>query len=148
MSESIQSGRTYLPRRLPPLLLVSGAPEVLEEFHMSGTAQTKPKLHARLRHLRTGRLTEHTFSEGKRVPIADAQYRRAQFSYHDGQRPSAVVPTPLGNRPVSTPAWKSRSRSSSPLARKSAWTQPHANTPDAKARGRDKHPQITWITQI
>ena len=96
MSESIQSGRTYLPRRLPPLLLVllhklsnvsfvSGAPEVLEEFHMSGTAQTEPKLHPRLRHLRTGRLTEHTFSEGERVPIADAQYRRARFSYHDGQ---------------------------------------------------------------
>ena len=85
MSESVQSGRTYLPRRLPPLLLVSGAPEVLEEFHMSGTAQTKPKLHARLRHLRTGRLTEHTFLEGERVPIADAQYRRARFSYHDGQ---------------------------------------------------------------
>jgi elongation factor P len=67
------------------VLLVGGAPEVLEEFHISGTAQTKPKLHARLRHLRTGRVTEHTFSESERVPVADAQYRRAQFSYHDGE---------------------------------------------------------------
>jgi elongation factor P len=67
------------------VLLLGGVPEVLEEFHLSGTAQTKPKLHARLRHLRTGRLTEHTFSESERVPVADAQYRRAQFSYHDGE---------------------------------------------------------------
>jgi catechol 2,3-dioxygenase-like protein len=66
----------------------------------------------------------------------------------DTAAPIRGGPTLLGNRPVSTPAWKSWSRSSSPLARKSAWTQPHANTPDAKARGRDKHPQITWITQI
>jgi len=67
------------------VLMVGGAPEVLEEFHISGTAQTKPKLHARLRHLKTGRLTEHTFSESERVPIADAQYRRVQFSCHDGE---------------------------------------------------------------
>ena len=67
------------------VLLVGGVPEVLEEFHITGTAQTKPKLHARLRHLRTGRLTEHTFSEGERVPLADAQYRRVQFSYHSGE---------------------------------------------------------------
>jgi elongation factor P len=67
------------------VLMVGGAPEVLEEFHFSGTAQTKPKLHARLRHLKTGRLTEHTFAESERVPIADAQYRRVQFSYHHGE---------------------------------------------------------------
>jgi elongation factor P len=67
------------------VLLLGGVPEVLEEFHISGTAQTKPRLHARLRHLRTGRLTEHTFSESERVPVADAQYRRVQFSYHDGE---------------------------------------------------------------
>jgi translation elongation factor P/translation initiation factor 5A len=31
------------------VLMVGGAPEVLEEFHISGTAQNKHKLHARLR---------------------------------------------------------------------------------------------------
>src|SRR5260370_29771764 len=46
-----------------------------------GTAQAKPKLHARLRHLRTGRLTDHTFSEGERGPLADVQYPRVEFSY-------------------------------------------------------------------
>jgi hypothetical protein len=65
------------------VLKLAGVPQVVEEFHISGTAQTKPKLHARLRHLRTGRLTDHTFSEGERVPLADVQYRRVEFSYHD-----------------------------------------------------------------
>jgi elongation factor P len=65
------------------VLMLAGVPQVVEEFHISGTAQTKPKLHARLRHLRTGRLTDHTFSEGERVPLADVQYRRVEFSYHD-----------------------------------------------------------------
>ena len=65
------------------ILMLGGIPQVLEEFHISGAAQTKPKLHARLRHLRTGHLTEHTFSESERVPLADVQHRRVQFSYHD-----------------------------------------------------------------
>jgi translation elongation factor P/translation initiation factor 5A len=42
------------------VLTLAGVPQVVEEFHISGTAQTKPKLHARLRHLRTGRLTTRT----------------------------------------------------------------------------------------
>jgi elongation factor P len=67
------------------VLLLEGAPQMLEEFHVSGTAQTKHKLHARLRHLKTGRLADHTFSEGERVPVADVQHRRVQFSYHDGK---------------------------------------------------------------
>ena len=67
------------------VLMVGGAPEALEEFHFSGTAQTKPKLHVRLRHLKTCRLTEHTFAESERVPFADTQYRRVQFSYHHGE---------------------------------------------------------------
>jgi len=67
------------------VLMLEGAPQLLEEFHVSGTAQTKHKLHGRLRHLKTGRLVDHTFSEGERVPIADVQHRRVQFSYHDGK---------------------------------------------------------------
>jgi elongation factor P len=67
------------------ILLLDSAPQMLEEFHVSGTAQTRHKLHARLRHLKTGRVTDHTFSEGERVPLADVQHRRVQFSYHDGK---------------------------------------------------------------
>ena len=67
------------------VLLLDGAPQMLEEFHLSGTAQTKHKLHARLRHLKTGRLADHTFTENERVPVADVQHRRVQFSYQDGK---------------------------------------------------------------
>ena len=67
------------------VLLLDGTPQMLEEFHVSGTAQTRHKLHARLRHLKTGRITDHTISEGERVPVADVQHRRVQFSYHDGK---------------------------------------------------------------
>ena len=62
------------------VVVLDGAPQMLEEFHVSGTAQTKHKLHARLRHLKTGRLMDHIFSEGERVPVADVQHRRVQFS--------------------------------------------------------------------
>ncbi|MGP8019814.1 MAG: elongation factor P, partial [Limisphaerales bacterium] len=67
------------------VLLLDGAPQMLEEFHVSGTAQTRHKLHARLRHLKTGRITDRTFSEGERVPVADVQHRRVQFSYPVGK---------------------------------------------------------------
>ncbi len=67
------------------VLILDGAPHALEEFHTSGTAQTRHKLHARLRHLKTGRVTDHTFAEGERVPTAEVHYRRVQFSYNDGK---------------------------------------------------------------
>jgi elongation factor P len=67
------------------VLLLDGAPQMLEEFYVSGTAQTKHKLHTRLRHLKTGRLVDHTFAEGERVPVADVQHRRVQFSYQSGK---------------------------------------------------------------
>jgi len=67
------------------VLLVEGGPHAVEEFHVSGTAQTKHKLRARLRHLKTGRLIDYTFGEAERVPVADVQHRRVQFSYHDGK---------------------------------------------------------------
>jgi elongation factor P len=66
------------------VLMLDGAPQMLEDLHVSGTAQTRHKLHARLRHLKTGRLNDHTFTEGERVPTADVQHRRVQFSYASG----------------------------------------------------------------
>ncbi len=67
------------------VLLLDNAPQVIEDFHTSGTAQTRHKLHTRLRHLKSGHLMDRTFSEGERVPIAEVQHRRVQFSYHSGQ---------------------------------------------------------------
>jgi elongation factor P len=66
------------------VLLLDGAPQMLEEFHVSGTAQTKHKLHGRLRHLKSGRVADRTFAENERVPVADVQHRRVQFSYPSG----------------------------------------------------------------
>lgn len=67
------------------VLLLDGTPYVIEEFHVVGTAQTKHKLHTRLRHLKTGRLLDQTFAEGERVPVAEVQHRRVQFSYSQGE---------------------------------------------------------------
>src|SRR5262249_336884 len=67
------------------VLMLDGAPHVLEAFHLSGTAQSNHNLHPRLPHFRTRPMTDHVFTEGERVPVADVQQRRVQFSYHDGQ---------------------------------------------------------------
>ena len=67
------------------VLMLDGAPQMVEEFHVSGTAQTKHKMHVRLRHLKTGRITEQTLPDGERLPIADVQHRRVQLSYADGK---------------------------------------------------------------
>jgi len=66
------------------VLMLDNAPHVLEDFHASGTAQTRHKLHARLRNLKTGRVIDRTFPENERVPVAQMQTRTVQFSYRQG----------------------------------------------------------------
>jgi elongation factor P len=66
------------------VLMLDSAPQVIDDFHVSGTAQTRHKLHVRLRHLKTGRFTERQFAENERVPVADLNYRAVQFSYQQG----------------------------------------------------------------
>jgi len=69
------------------VLLLDGAPHVIEEMHTSGTAQTRHKLHTRLRHLTTGRLIDRVFAENDRVAVAPLETRRVTYSYAqaDGQ---------------------------------------------------------------
>ena len=56
------------------VLVMDGNPHILEEYHASGTAQTKPKLHARLRNLKTGRVIDHVFTDPhERVLTADLE---------------------------------------------------------------------------
>jgi elongation factor P len=78
--------QTFLPSELKRgmVLMLDGAPQILEDFHTTGTAQTKHKLHGRLRNLKTGRIADRTFIEGERVPVAELAHRRAQFSYKQG----------------------------------------------------------------
>ncbi len=66
------------------VLILDNAPHVLEDFHASGTAQTRHKLHARLRNLKTGRLLDRVFVENERVSVAQLQTRTVEFSYKQG----------------------------------------------------------------
>jgi elongation factor P len=63
------------------VLMLDGSPHVIEDMHTSGTAQTRHKLHTRLRHLTTGRLSDRVFSESERVPVAPLDTRRVTYSY-------------------------------------------------------------------
>lgn len=45
------------------VLMLEGAPHVVEDLHTSGTAQTRHRLHTRLRQLKTGHIIERLFAE-------------------------------------------------------------------------------------
>jgi len=78
--------QTVLPsefKRLMVLLLDNG-PHLIEDLHTSGTAQTRHKLHARLRQLKSGRIIERVFAENERVPLANFETRRVTYSYAQG----------------------------------------------------------------
>jgi elongation factor P len=68
------------------VLMLEGSPHVVEDFHTSGTAQTKHKLHTRLRHLTTGRISDRVFAENERVPVAPLETRRVTYSYAQADR--------------------------------------------------------------
>lgn len=63
------------------VLMLEGAPHVIEEFYTSGTAQSRHKLHARLRQLKTGHIVERVFPENERVPVETIETRRVSYSY-------------------------------------------------------------------
>lgn len=63
------------------VLMLDGSPHVVEDMHTSGTAQTRHRLHTRLRHLTTGRVIDRVFAENERVPVAPLETRRATYSY-------------------------------------------------------------------
>ena len=66
------------------VLMLDGVPHVIEEMHTSGTAQTRHKLHTRLRQLKTGRIIDRVFADNERVPVAQLETRRATYSYAQG----------------------------------------------------------------
>lgn len=78
--------QTVLPSEFKRLmvLLLDGAPHIVEEFHTSGTAQTRHKLHTRLRQLKTGHVIERVFAENERVPVVPLETRRVTYSYSQG----------------------------------------------------------------
>jgi elongation factor P len=80
--------QTVLPSEFKRMmvLMLEGTPHVIEDFHRSGTAQSKHKLHTRLRHLKTGRIVDRVFAENERVTVAQMETRRANYSYTRGNR--------------------------------------------------------------
>lgn len=66
------------------VLMVDGTPYVIEDLHTSGTAQTRHKLHTRLRQLKTGHIIDRVFAENERVPVAPMETRRVTYSYAQG----------------------------------------------------------------
>ena len=78
--------QTILPSEFKRQMVVmlDGSPHVIEDMHTSGTAQTRHKLHTRLRHLTTGRLIDRVFGENERVPVAPLETRRVTYSYAHG----------------------------------------------------------------
>jgi elongation factor P len=78
--------QTVLPEEFKRgmLLLLDNMPHLLEDYHTSGTAQTRHKLHVRVRNLKTGRVFDRTFAENERVPVGELETRMVQFSYKQG----------------------------------------------------------------
>jgi elongation factor P len=78
--------QTVLPAEFKRSMVVmlDGAPHVIEDMHTSGTAQTRHKLHTRLRQLKTGHLVDRVFAENERVPVAPLETRRVSYSYSQG----------------------------------------------------------------
>jgi len=75
--------QTILPSEFKRQMVVmlEGSPHIIEDMHTSGTAQTRHRLHTRLRHLTTGRVIDRVFAENERVPVAPLETRRVTYSY-------------------------------------------------------------------
>ncbi len=78
--------QTVLPSEFKRMmvLMLDGSPHVIEDMHTSGTAQTRHKLHTRLRQLKTNRMIDRVFAENERVPVAPLATRRVSYSYSKG----------------------------------------------------------------
>ncbi len=79
--------QTILPSEFKRMtvLMLDGSPHVVEDMHTSGTAQTRHRLHTRLRHLTTGRVIDRVFAENERVPVAPLETRHVNYSYAQGE---------------------------------------------------------------
>lgn len=78
---------TVLPSEFKRLmvLVLEGSPFVIEDLHTSGTAQTRHKLHTRLRNVKNGHLIDRVFAENERVTVAPMETRRVTYSYSNGE---------------------------------------------------------------
>ena len=64
-------------------ILVDGEPYLVLESDFMRTAQRKPVMRTKLRHLMTGRILEQSFKPGDKVEEADMSRLKANFLYAD-----------------------------------------------------------------
>lgn len=67
-------------------LMLDGVPHMIESLRTSGTAQTRHKMHVRVRNLNTNRVVERLFAENERVTVADLETRMVQLSYQQDDK--------------------------------------------------------------
>jgi elongation factor P len=65
------------------VITFEGAHWTVEDYHIQKTAQRRPVLQTKLRHLKTGQVVERAFDEADRLDQPDVQSRTHQFLYAD-----------------------------------------------------------------
>jgi elongation factor P len=70
------------------VITFEGAHWTVEDYHIHKTAQRRPVLQTKLRHLKSGHIVERAFDEADRFDQPDLQTRTHQFLYAD---PSGYV---------------------------------------------------------
>ena len=126
------------------VLLLDGAPHVVEDMHTSGTAQTRHKLHTRLRHLTTGRLIDRVFAENERVTVAPLETRRVTYSYAGPTVRFSLIP----KRSRSSSSATNNSASAAGFSRRTRNTRPcgsmaGSSTSSCRSKSRSK-----WWTPL
>ena len=78
--------QTFLPDELTAgmVLMLESIPHRVEESYVSGSAKTRHKTHFKIRNLTSGHVSEHTFPDNGRIPVADVEHRNIQLSYKNG----------------------------------------------------------------
>lgn len=66
------------------VLMLDGSPFMIEDFHHTGTAKTRHKMHVRMRNLNNDRIVERSFSENEEVGTVEIGHKTVQFSYRQG----------------------------------------------------------------
>ena len=65
------------------VITFEGAPYIVEDYHIHKTAQRKPVLQTKIRHLHTGRIMARTFNESDQFDQPQLQTRPHQYLYHE-----------------------------------------------------------------
>lgn len=66
------------------VLVLDASTFMIEDFHHTGTAKTRHKMHVRMRNLHNDRIVERSFSENEEVASVDVGHKTFQFSFRQG----------------------------------------------------------------